>query len=357
MHTLIRIRPSMTLAEVAESLGGTVEGASDAVITSVAPIDEAGEGHLTFLANKRYLPKLAACSASAVLMAPNETAEVSVPVVRVPNPYLAFAQAMGLFFAFRKHTPGVHPTAVVPESCTVDATAEIGPYVVLGEHVTVGANAVLHPHVVVYEHSTIGAGSVIHSHAVIREHSELGERVVIHNGSVIGADGFGFAPRGDGTYEKILQAGTVRLGDDVEIQANACVDRAGVGVTSIEAGTKVDNLVQVGHGCRIGKDNIICGQVALAGSTVIGNNTMLAGQVGVAGHLTIGDGAQVAAQAGVVSDLEAGGQYGGVPALPMKVTRMNYMQFTRLAEWVKKLRAMGKRVDKLEAASTVDEEA
>jgi UDP-3-O-[3-hydroxymyristoyl] glucosamine N-acyltransferase len=221
----------------------------------------------------------------------------------------------------------------------------IGAYVVLGERVKVGEGATLHPHCVVYHDAEIGAGALLHSGAVVREGVKLGRGVILQNGAVVGADGFGFAPRGDGSWHKIPQSGTVELGDDVEVQALACVDRATVGKTTVGRGTKIDNLVQVGHGCRIGEDSILCGQVGLAGTTRVGNRVTLAGQVGTAGHLTIGDGATVAAQSGVVGDVEPGATVGWTPAMEMREVRGIMVNLPRLPDLVKRVRALEKLLE------------
>jgi UDP-3-O-[3-hydroxymyristoyl] glucosamine N-acyltransferase len=218
----------------------------------------------------------------------------------------------------------------------------IGPYVVLGDRVRVGDGATLHPHCVVYADAEIGAGCLLHSGAVVREGVRLGRGVILQNGAVIGADGFGFAPRGDGSWHKIPQAGTVTLGDEVEVQALSCVDRATVGVTSVGRGTKIDNLVQVGHGCRIGDDSLLCGQVGLAGSTKVGSRVTLAGQAGTAGHCTIGDGATVAAQSGVLGDIEPGATVGGSPALDIQQARAVMIHLARLPELAKRVKTLEK---------------
>lgn len=348
MPILERVRESMSLADLAEALGGRLVGDGAAEITGVATVEEAGADQLTFLTNKAYRDKARESKAGGILVAEADAKDMPMPCIVLSNPYLAFAQAMALFFQPRAHAPGVHPTAIVHESAELGERVHIGPYVVVGEGARVGAGCVILAHAAIYEGAVLGEDCMLHTHVVVRERVELGNRVIVHNGSVIGADGFGFAPDAEGTWHKILQAGNVVIADDVEIQANSCVDRAAVGSTVIGEGTKLDNLVQVGHGGKIGKHTLLCGQVGLAGSIVVGNHVMMGGQVGSAGHITIEDGCEVAAQAGVMSDLTAGGRYAGTPAQPISAVRSQVMGLVKLGDMRKDLRKLRKRVDELE---------
>ncbi len=239
--------------------------------------------------------------------------------------------------------PGIHPTAVIAPSARLGARAHIAAYVVIGEGCVVGDDAILHPHVVLYPHVQAGARLVAHAHAVVREHCRLGDDVILQNGVVIGGDGFGFArdpsaASGAGWY-KIVQSGATVLEDRVEVQANACIDRASIGETRVRAGAKVDNLVQVGHGSTVGEDTLLCAQVGLAGSTVVGRNVILAGQVGVAGHLTVGDGVVATAQSGIPNDVPAGKMVSGYPAIENRDWLRAVALFNRLPEIIKKLKA------------------
>jgi UDP-3-O-[3-hydroxymyristoyl] glucosamine N-acyltransferase len=209
---------------------------------------------------------------------------------------------------------------------------------VIDENVTIGKSAVLLAHVVVYRNVTIGDDFFAHAHAVVREHCQLGNNVVLQNGAVIGADGFGFAKDDSGDWHKIVQSGPAILGDDVEVQANACIDRASVGKTSVARGAKIDNLVQVGHGSHVGENSLLCAQVGLAGSTEIGKNVILAGQVGVAGHCKVGDNAIATAQTGIPSDVEAGKIVSGYPAIDNKLWLRCSALFNKLPEIAKALR-------------------
>jgi UDP-3-O-[3-hydroxymyristoyl] glucosamine N-acyltransferase len=334
----------MHVQEFAKRLGASVDAGLDLEIRGVAPMEEAGPGEVTFLSNPSYVRKLKGSRAAAVLVDPSFQGEVSLPLIRIANPYLAFAKAIAFFHQPPQATPGVHATAVLGRDVVLGRGVSIGAYVVLGDRVHVGDGATIHPHCVVYADAEVGAGALLHSGAVVREGVRLGRGVILQNGAVVGSDGFGFAPRGDGSWHKIPQAGTVELGDDVEVQALACIDRATVGTTTVGRGTKIDNLVQVGHGCQIGQDTLLCGQVGLAGTTRVGSRVTLAGQVGTAGHLTIGDGSTIAAQSGVVGDVEPGKTMGGSPAMELREARGVYLSLPRLPELIKRVKALEKAV-------------
>lgn len=321
----------------------------DVEITGVATIDDAGPGDLTFLANDAYRAALKTSRAGAVLVETAFEGDVPMPVLRAERPRLAFARLIARFHPPKPRTASVHPTAIVPASCTLGARVSIGAYAVLGENVRVGAGTTIHPHAVVYDDVRMGAGCEIHSHATVREGVVLGDRVVLQNGAVIGSDGFGFEPSAGGGFEKVPQVGTVVLGDDVEVQANACVDRSALGATRVGRGTKIDNLAQIAHGCIVGEDTIICGQVGLAGSTHVGNRVMLGGQVGSSGHIRIGDGTQVAAQSGVIQDLEPNAVYGGTPATPMGVALRTAAWLPKLPELARQVKQNTRAIEKLQA--------
>src|SRR5437762_6654427 len=273
----------MKLGQIAASLGAKLEnGSPDMEITGVAGIKEAGPGHLTFVANPKYAGAARTTKASAVI-AIEEFPAIPAALLRSKNPYLAFAQALELFYQPPRYEPGVHPTAVVHPSAKIGAGAHIGPYAVIDEDVELGRNAVVLAHVVIYWGAKIGDNFFAHAHAIVREGCRLGNNVILQNGVVIGADGFGFAKDDSGRWYKILQPEPVVVEDDVEVQANSCIDRASVEKTCIGRGTKIDNLVQVGHGSRVGEHSLLAAQVGLAGSTNIGNNVILTGQVGVVG--------------------------------------------------------------------------
>jgi len=332
---------ALTLAELADHLGAEIHGDPQAHITGLAGIEEAGPGHLTFVANPKYAAMARTTGATAVLVEP-EFPAIPAATLRVANPYFAFARALELFYQPPAYAPGIHPTAVISPSADIGANAHIGAYAVVSEGVVLGDDATLLPHVVLYPHVRIGHHFFAHAHAVVREHCRLGDRVTLQNGAIVGADGFGFARRsgtgneGDAWY-KIVQSGPAILEDRVEIQANACIDRASIGETRIHAGAKIDNLVQVGHGSSVGEDTLLCSQVGLAGSTTVGRSVILAGQVGVAGHCTIGDGAIATAQSGIPSDVAPGKVVSGYPAIDNRKWLRSVALFNKLPDILRRL--------------------
>ncbi|HEX7895483.1 MAG TPA: UDP-3-O-(3-hydroxymyristoyl)glucosamine N-acyltransferase [Terriglobales bacterium] len=328
----------MRLGEIAKRLGARLEnGSAEADINSVAGIERAGPGQITFVSNPKYATVARITKASAVIVAEDFPA-LPTAMLRSKNPYLDFARVLEMFYQPPKYAPGVHPTAVVHDSAKIGAGAHVGPYVVVAEDVEIGANAVLLAHVVIYRGAKIGNNFFAHSHAIVREFCRIGNDVVLQNGVVVGGDGFGFAKDGDGHWQKIVQSGPTVIEDNVEIQANACIDRASVGETRIGRGAKIDNLVQVGHGSKVGEDTLLCAQVGLAGSTDVGKKVILAGQVGVAGHCTIGDGAIATAQSGIPNDVPAGAVVSGYPAIDNKLWLRCVAVFNRLPEIAKMLR-------------------
>jgi UDP-3-O-[3-hydroxymyristoyl] glucosamine N-acyltransferase len=332
----------MKLSQLSEALEARLEnGSPNTEITGVAGIEEATTGQITFVANPKYASAAKTTKASAVIVSENFPA-VPGALLRSKNPYLTFARAIELFYQPPPYRPGTHPTAVVHPSARVGNKAHIGPYVVIDENVSIGPNAVLLAHAVIYRDVTIGSNFFAHAHAVVREGCRLGDNVVLQNGAVIGADGFGFAKDDVGRWHKIVQSGPAVLEDDVEVQANACVDRASIGETRVGRGARIDNLVQVGHGSRVGENTLLCAQAGLAGSTDVGKNVILAGQVGVAGHCKIGDGAIATAQSGIPNDVPAGAVVSGYPAIDNKLWLRCSAVFNRLPDLMKVVRSQGK---------------
>lgn len=331
----------MRLGELARVLGATLEGgAEDVEITGVAAIEEATPGTLTFLADRRHESRLGSTRAAAVLLA-HDGPSTPLPALRVAHPYLSFVEAMELFHPPRRPPAGVHQTAVIAPTAVIGAGATIGPYVTVADGVRLGRDAILAAHVTVYPDARIGDGFTAHAGAVVREAVIIGDRVTVHAGAVIGSDGFGFVPRAEG-HRKIPQLGTVILEDDVEIGANSTVDRATLGATRIGRGSKIDNLVMIGHGCQVGPGCLLAAQVGLAGGTRLGAGVMLGGQVGASGHLAIGDGAQVAAQSGVHREIPAGAVYGGYPAMEIRQWRRAMTALPRLPALFRRLRRVEK---------------
>jgi UDP-3-O-[3-hydroxymyristoyl] glucosamine N-acyltransferase len=335
----------MKLADIANALNARLDNASpETEISAVAGIEQAGPGQLTFVSNPKYNAAAKTTKASAVIVAEDFPA-ISTGMLRSKNPYLAWAKAIELFYHPPRYAPGIHPTAVVPPKARMKLgkNAHIGPYVVIDEDVVIGDNAVLLAHVVIYRGVTIGNNFFAHAHAVVREFCQLGDNVVLQNGAVIGTDGFGFAKDDDGRWHKIVQSGNVVIESDVEIQANTCIDRASIGETRIGRGTKIDNLVQVGHSCTIGHDTLLISQVGLAGTTDVGNNVILAGQVGVSGHVKIGDGAIAIAQSGIPHDVPAGAMVSGAPAIDHRLWLKCCAAYAKLPEIAKAVRKLSER--------------
>ncbi len=337
----------MRLGDIAFRLGCKLEGPEDLEITGVAALEEASEIELTFLANPKYYRKALQSRAAAIIV--DSQAEFpNRPLLRSTNPYLAFAHALQLFAPPERPPAGIHPTAVIAPSAKIGRRPSIGPYVVVEERVALGDDCVLKSFVVIYPGAQIGHRFFAHSHAVVRENVRIGDDVTLQNGVVVGSDGFGFARQEDGSYFKIVQPGKVVIEDHVEVQANSCIDRASVGETRLRRGVKVDNLVQVGHGCDIGENTLLCGQVGLAGSTRVGRNVVLAGQVGAAGHLTIGDNVIVSSQSGVPNDVEPNRVISGYPAMDNALWLKCCAAYTRLPEIYATFRKVRRYLEKME---------
>lgn len=336
----------MKLGQIAEKLGCTLEGDANLEIAGVAGIAEAKAGELTFLADRKYRDALESSSASAAIVG-KESPPRRMAALRSSNPRLAFAHAIEIFHPAPHFHAGIHPTAVVAKSAKIGDGAHIGPACFVDENVEIGRHAVLHSLVSIYRDTKIGDEFFAHSHVCVREGTQIGNRVLLQNGVVIGSDGFGFEKQPDGRWYKIRQAGIVVIDDDVEIQANSAIDRATIGETRIGRGTKIDNLVQVGHSCKIGEDTLLCGQAGLAGTTRVGNRCILAGQTASAGHLTIGDGAVLTARTAAGDDVPAGAIYSGAPAIDNLSWRKSVAIFNRLPELQREVRSLRDEVAQL----------
>jgi UDP-3-O-[3-hydroxymyristoyl] glucosamine N-acyltransferase len=318
----------------------------DVDIQRMAGIDEAGPGDLTFVSNRKYIGKIPATRASAIILS-QDLPTVPIPSLRTSNPYLAFARALELFYRPPVPEPGIHPTAVIAEDAAIGPSPSIGAYAVVGSKCRLGANVVLLPHSVLYPGVILGDDCIIHSHVIVREFCELGARVIVQNGAVIGSDGFGFAPKEDGTYYKICQTGRVLIEDDVEIGANSTLDRAAVGDTIIRRGAKLDNLVQIGHGSQVGEHSVLAAQVGLAGSTRLGKNVRAGGQAGFAGHLEVGDNAVITAQSATSHDVPPGAMISGSPGIDNATWLRATTAFGKLPSLVQRIRALEKEVAQL----------
>ena len=333
----------MKLAQISEALGTTIENASpDTEITAVAGIEHAVTGQLTFVSNPKYNAAAKTTKASAVIVSENFPA-IGTGMLRSNNPYLAWAKAIELFYQPPRYAPGIHPTAVIHPRAKIGKHAHIGPYVAIDEDAVIGDHAVLLSHVVVYRGVTIGDNFFAHTHAVVREFCRLGDNVLLQNGAIVGSDGFGFAKDDEGHWHKIVQSGNVTVESDAEIQANTCIDRASIGETRIGRGSKLDNMVHIGHSCTIGHDTLLCAQVGLAGTTDVGNGVILAGQVGVSGHVKIGDGAIAIAQSGIPHDVAPGAMVSGAPAIDHRLWLKCCAAYAKLPEIARAVRKLAER--------------
>ncbi|HTW64165.1 MAG TPA: UDP-3-O-(3-hydroxymyristoyl)glucosamine N-acyltransferase [Bryobacteraceae bacterium] len=347
MTTIQRIR----LGDLAARLGCELHGDPEIEITGVAGVEQAGPGDVTFLANPKYAPRAKNTRAAAILVKEPLATEAPASLVSA-NPYHDFARTLAMFYQPPHPKPGIHPQASIAETAHIGDGASIGPFAAIGEHVKLGRNAVLHPHAVIYEGAEIGDDFIAHSHAVVREYCRIGHRVILQNGVVVGGDGFGFAKTQEGTHFKIVQSGVTVIEDDVEIQSLTSIDRATMGETRVKRGAKIDSLVQVGHACVVGEDNIICAQTGLAGNSILGKNVLLAGQVGISGHLTIHDNAIIYAQSGIGGDVAEGALMSGSPAFEAREWLRAITAFPKLPELLKTVRQLEKRLERLEGVPT-----
>jgi len=338
----------MKIKELSAELNCEFVGDPEMDITSVAPIENARPGDLTFLSNKKYRRHLATTGASAIILENAEDLPEGKTAVISPAPYLTFAEAMNLLYPALTPERGIHTSAIVSPSAKIGVNVSIGPYSIIGDNVTIGDDVSIMAHCVIYQDAQIGDGVLIHSHCVIREACRLGDRVTLQNNVVIGGDGFGYAKRPDNSWLKIRQAGIVIIEDDVEIGAGAAIDRATVGSTVVSKGTKIDNLVQIGHGSFVGQNTLLCAQVGLAGSTRVGNEVILSGQVGAAGHLEIGDRVIATAQTGIPNSVEAGKVISGYPAIDNRDWLKSSAIFAQLPKLQREIRDLKARLAKLE---------
>ncbi|HEU0120968.1 MAG TPA: UDP-3-O-(3-hydroxymyristoyl)glucosamine N-acyltransferase [Bryobacteraceae bacterium] len=338
----------MRLGELAQRLGAVLHGDAEIEICGVSGMEHAGPGHLTFLANPKYAPKVKNTQAAAILVA-QPLAGVPIASVISENPYHDFARALEMFYQPPRPEPGIHPLAFVDPTAEIGPGASIAPFAYVGPRVKIGARCTLYPHTVIYEGAEIGDDFLAHAHSTVREFCRVGSRVILQNAVVVGGDGFGFAKTKQGTHYKIVQSGIVVIEDDVEIQSLTAIDRATMGETRVERGAKIDNLVQVGHASVVGPDNIICSQAGLAGSSILKKNVLLAGQVGISGHLTINDNAVIYAQSGIGGDVPAGALMSGSPAFDAKVWLRAITAFQKLPDMLRTVRELEKRVAELES--------
>jgi UDP-3-O-[3-hydroxymyristoyl] glucosamine N-acyltransferase len=336
--------PELSIREVAQVTGGQPFGDASRVVRGVAPLDEAGPEHLSFVANPKYFAYIGATRAGALLVP--EGADVALPAgasgVRVADAHVALSRVLPLLHPQAQPPAGVHPTAVLGAGVQVGEGASVGPYAVVEEGARLGAGCRVGAHVYVGAGCQVGAGAVLHPHATLYHATVVGDRAVVHSGARLGADGFGFVFEG-GEHRKVPQVGRCVIEDDVEIGANTTVDRGSIGDTVVGRGSKLDNLVHVGHNCRLGRGVIVVAQVGISGSTRVGDFAVIGGQAGIGGHLTIGAQARIGAQAGVTADVEAKATVSGYPARP-------HREAMRAQAAVFKLPALLKRIAEIERA-------
>ncbi|MBI2206554.1 MAG: UDP-3-O-(3-hydroxymyristoyl)glucosamine N-acyltransferase [Candidatus Rokubacteria bacterium] len=335
-----------SLGALAEALGAVLEGDPARIVTGIAPLEAAGPDHVSFLTDARYRAQASRSRAGAVVLAA-DAEPLATAMLRVKDPGQAMIRLLDVFHPRPVPTPGIHPAAVIADGARVDTTASVGALAVVERGAVIGAAVRVHALAYVGAGVEIGEGSEIHPHAVLEDGVRLGRRVIVHAGAVVGGDGFGYLFT-DGAHRKIPQVGTVIVEDDVEIGSNATIDRAMLGATVIGRGTKIDNLVQVGHNVTIGEHSILVSQVGISGSSHLGRGVVLAGQVGIADHVTIGDGAMVAAQSGIHADVEPGAKLLGTPARPLMHAKRIYLTEDKLPDLARKLRDLEQRLDRLD---------
>ena len=336
--------------QIASYLGGTVEGNPEAAVKTFAKIEEGQEGAISFLANPKYAHYLYETLSSVVLVNQDFVLErpVKATLVRVPNAYEAIARLLSLYESMTQKRTGIHPLACVSETATLGKGVYVGPFAYVGEGVSIGNGTQIYAHVVLEENTTVGDNCTIYPNVSVYKECRIGNGVILHSGCVIGADGFGFAPAADG-YEKIPQIGIVTIEDNVEIGANACVDRSTMGSTYVRRGAKIDNLVQIAHNVEVGAHTVMSAQVGVAGSTKIGEWCMFAGQVGMAGHLTLPDRTTAGAQAGIHTSRTGGVPLMGTPAIDARTFARSSAVFKNLPDLREEVRNLRKEIEQLKA--------
>jgi UDP-3-O-[3-hydroxymyristoyl] glucosamine N-acyltransferase len=338
----------LTLKELAQRIDCRLEGDGGVEITGVAGIEQAGPGEITFVANPKYLRALPATHASAVILDEKAPAPPCA-ALRTPEPYVAFARAVELFARIPRPAAGIDACSAIGRDVQFGKNVAIGPFVVIGEGAAIGDNTAIYSHAAIGAGTRIGRDCTVYSHVAVRERVTIGDRVILHSGVVVGSDGYGFARQKDGTHYKIPQIGTVVVEDDVELGAGTCVDRPAVGETRIGAGSKIDNLVQIAHGVRVGRRVLFAAQTGIAGSSTVEDDVVLAGQVGVAGHITIGKGTVATAQTGISNSTDPGSFVSGYPAIRNREWLKSSTVFKKLPELRKQVQELERRIAELEA--------
>jgi UDP-3-O-[3-hydroxymyristoyl] glucosamine N-acyltransferase len=346
----------MKLRDIAILLNAEMVGGDAIEIGQVAKIEEAKEGDISFIANPKYTRFLGTTRASAVIVGKKlNMTDLGTPsshpvLLRVDDPYASFLKVLVTFHPPKDPLPpGIHPTAIIAPSAKLGAEVRVGAYVVIGDGCSVGDRTMISHGTVIGDGVKIGASSLLYANVTVREGCVVGSRVILHSGVVVGSDGFGFAPKPDGTYEKIPQLGIVAIEDDVEIGANTTIDRATMGETRIKKGVKLDNLIMVAHNVVIGENTVSAAQAGISGSTRIGRNVMIGGQVGLTGHLEIADNTKLGAQSGIHHSINQPGKtFFGSPAYPQREAFRIQGAVAQLPDWLNTVRELLKRVETLE---------
>lgn len=332
----------ITLREIAKLLGGSIVGNDDVIIENIRPIEEAGQGDITFLANMKYLKQLKTTAASAILAQPPMQME-GKNLVLVDDPYIAFGKLLALFYPLKHGFTGISKAAYIEEGADVSPDATIFPRAYISSGVKIEKGAVIYPGVFIGNNVSIGEDSILYANVAVYAGSRIGKRVTLHSGVVVGGDGFGFAAPGKSNL-KIPQVGFVQIDDDVEIGANCAIDRATLGKTWIQRNVKIDNLVQIAHNVVIGENSVITSQVGISGSTKLGKSVIIGGQAGIVGHLSIGDHVMIAAKSGIHKDIESGQIVGGIPQLPYRHWLKVEACRTKLPEMKKNLEELKRKI-------------
>ncbi|MBN2790090.1 MAG: UDP-3-O-(3-hydroxymyristoyl)glucosamine N-acyltransferase [Candidatus Delongbacteria bacterium] len=335
---------AINIKKIAEIIDAEIINHKDIEIKNVNKIDEAVEFDISFLHNEKYFSHIRTTKASAVIVPRDFTTDVDIILLRVKDPYVSFVKIMYEFYPVEPVAkPGIDKMTSIDETAVIGVNPSINPFVFIGKNTKIGINAQIQSNVTIGSNVKIGDNVIIYSNVSIREGCIIGDNVILQNGAIIGSDGFGFAP-GQGTYEKIPQVGNVILEDNVEVGANTVIDRSTMGSTIIRKGTKLDNLIQIGHNVEIGKDVVIAGQTGIAGSTKIGDNCMISGQVGFVGHLNVGKGVMIGAQAGIVGNIKDGSVITGTPARDLRKMRKIDAALGRLPDLIYKVRELEKKL-------------
>ncbi|MBO4741882.1 MAG: UDP-3-O-(3-hydroxymyristoyl)glucosamine N-acyltransferase [Bacteroidales bacterium] len=333
--------------QIAQKLGGVVEGDPKAEVYKLCKIEEGEKGGLSFLANPKYTHYIYQTQASIVIVNKDFVAEqpVHTTLIRVNNAYMAFAQLLSMYNDIQQNKGGISQLAFIHPSARIGENCYIGEFAYIGENVVIGDNSKIYPQTYLGDNAQIGKNTTLFAGVKVYCNNMIGNNCILHSGAVIGADGFGFAPKAEGGYDKIAQIGNVIIEDNVEIGANTCIDRATLGSTIVHKGVKLDNLCQIAHNVVVGENTAMASQSGVAGSSKIGKNCIMAGQVGIVGHIEVGDNVTIAAQSGVTKAVQSNSIMLGSPALPIDKMRKIYVYERKLEEMAKRIADLEKKIN------------